>query len=670
LKVVFRVSADASKHAGSFRAVQKHVLELTGVQIDESGKDVSRLCFMSYDPQIYVNENARELAPLPELLKRKARVSNSTEGDSKPDKAQIREMLAVIPKPPDYYDWIEVIAAVGDALNDEDAIEVLNEWSAEEEPGEYATKLKQRLRHVRVGTLFHLAKKHEWTPAWQDPQPLPEDLPAVPAFDYQCLPETFAPWIKDISERMQCPPDFPAVGAMIALGSIIGRKIGIRPKRHDDWLELANLWGGIIGRPGLLKTPALQQALVHLRRLVHRAFEQYRNEIREYNASEMLRSQSKKIVEKEIKNLLQDGKQEEAREKAEEHLATENKKPICRRYEVNDSTIQKLGELLAENPIGLLLVRDELVGFVRSLDREDRAGERAAYLEMWDGKGELTYDRIERGTIRIPSNTLSILGSIQPDVLVSYVREAVRGGSGNDGLLQRMQLFVWPDVIEEWRNVDEWPDTLAKNQAFGVFEYLDKLEPEEVAANTDEKIAFLRFSEGAQACFDDWRAALEKKLRSGDEHPAFEAHLAKYRKLVPALALLIHLAERNTGPVFLDALHKALRWADYLEAHARRIYSAVLRSDTAAARELAKHLQRRDLPERFNLREIYRKGWADLNDKEDAEAATEILCDLCWIRPAKVARGQARPTSSGRKASPRFEVNPKILPADKTSTIG
>ena len=38
LKVIFRVSADASKHAGSFRAVQKHVLELTGVQIDKAAK--------------------------------------------------------------------------------------------------------------------------------------------------------------------------------------------------------------------------------------------------------------------------------------------------------------------------------------------------------------------------------------------------------------------------------------------------------------------------------------------------------------------------------------------------------------------------------------------------------------------------------------------------------
>ena len=294
----------------------------------------------------------------------------------------------------------------------------------------------------------------------------------------ECLPETLCPWIKDIAERMQCPPDFPAVGAMIALGSVLGRKIGIRPKRRDDWLEIANLWGCIIARPGLLKTPALQQALVLLRRLIAKAWERYEQELREHDISEILRVQRKKILEEDIRKDLKAKKEADAKGKVEKHLDAAHDKPVCRRYEVNDSTIPKLGELLAENPNGLLLVRDELSGLLRELDNEEHAGDRAKYLEMWDGKGELTYDRIGRGTVRVPSNTLSILGGIQPDVVTPYVREAVRGGTGNDGLLQRIQLFVWPDVSKEWRNVDEWPDTEAKNQAFAVFEYLDKLTPE------------------------------------------------------------------------------------------------------------------------------------------------------------------------------------------------
>src|SRR5204862_6306662 len=66
LKAVFRVAADVAKHAGSFRAVEKHVLELAGVQIDQSCKDTARLCFLSYDPELFYNPNTAEIDPLPE----------------------------------------------------------------------------------------------------------------------------------------------------------------------------------------------------------------------------------------------------------------------------------------------------------------------------------------------------------------------------------------------------------------------------------------------------------------------------------------------------------------------------------------------------------------------------------------------------------------------------
>jgi VirE-like protein/AAA domain-containing protein len=66
LKTVLRVPADATKHEASYRAVRKHILDLTGIQIDEKCKNVSRMCFLSYDPEIYVNPSAIEIEPLPE----------------------------------------------------------------------------------------------------------------------------------------------------------------------------------------------------------------------------------------------------------------------------------------------------------------------------------------------------------------------------------------------------------------------------------------------------------------------------------------------------------------------------------------------------------------------------------------------------------------------------
>ena len=50
----------------------------------------------------------------------------------------------------------------------------------------------------------------------------------------------------------------------------------------------------------------------------------------------------------------------------------------------------------------------------------------------------------------------------------------------------------------------------------------------------------------------------ERRIRSGKDHAAFESHLAKYRKLVPALALLIHLADAMGGR--LAKQHCSRRW--------------------------------------------------------------------------------------------------------------
>ena len=60
------------------------------------------------------------------------------------------------------------------------------------------------------------------------PEPLPA-LPAVLSFDYDYLPDGLRGFVSDISERMQCPPDFAAVGAFVMMATIIGRKVGIRP---------------------------------------------------------------------------------------------------------------------------------------------------------------------------------------------------------------------------------------------------------------------------------------------------------------------------------------------------------------------------------------------------------------------------------------------------------
>ena len=66
----------------------------------------------------------------------------------------------------------------------------------------------------------------------------------------------------------------------------------------------------------------------------------------------------------------------------------------------------------------------------------------------------------------------------------------------------------------------------------------------------------------------------ERRLRAADLSPALELHLAKYRKLVPTLALINHLVDEDSGPIGEAAIVRALAFSQYLETHARRAYGA------------------------------------------------------------------------------------------------
>jgi putative DNA primase/helicase len=456
---------------------------------------------------------------------------------------------------------------------------------------------------------------------------------------------------------MQCPPDYPAIATMIAAGSVVGRRVAIRPKRHDDWTVVANLWGAAIGRPGLMKTPAIQEPLRPLVRLEAEAKLAHEQRLKTHEAEARLASLEKKIREKDVEARLKAGGKPDRDTLVADLMAAgeEQQPPGRQRFIINDSTVEKLGEILRDNPNGVLHFRDELTGWLRSLEREGREGDRAFYLEAWNGSGRFTYDRIGRGTVDIEAACVSLLGGIQPGPLATYLGGVKTGGVADDGLLQRLQLLVWPDTPREWRLVDRRPDSEARERAFAVFKRLADIDPAKIGAQTadERELPFLRFDADAQAEFDTWRHGLEMRLRSGTVHPAFEAHLAKYRSLVPSIALICHLVNGAVGPVSLDACATAIAWAEYLESHAARIYGALLRSGDAAAGELAKHILAGDLGQVFTSREVQRHGWTGLTEREGVAEAIEILVELDWITE--------RTLRTGGRPKTEYVVNPKVM---------
>ncbi len=163
----------------------------------------------------------------------------------------------------------------------------------------------------------------------------------------------------------------------------------------------------------------------------------------------------------------------------------------------------------------------------------------------------------------------------------------------------------------------------------------------------------LRLDTTAHGLFLDWRTELERRLRSGDLDPALESHLAKYRKLVPSLALISHLADGCEGPVSEAAMLRSLSLAEYLETHAVRAYGVGLEAEVAAAKAILTHIRKGDIEDGFRARDIHRRGWSKLTDRGQVQAGLDLLCDLDWLR-AEDNKGTA-----GGRPTTRYRINPR-----------
>jgi hypothetical protein len=383
----------------------------------------------------------------------------------------------------------------------------------------------------------------------------------VDAFDFELLPRALQPWAKDIQYRLQCPADYVGVGIMIGLATAVGNKVTIQPKANDhSWKVVPNLWGLLIGSPSSMKSPAMDASLKHINKM--------------------------------------------------EEMIRQNTDPLAqRRLIVRDATIEKVQILQGLNPTGLLYVQDEISALFRKFEQPSSM-DRQYLLEAFNGNSSYTVDRVSRGSVFIEKNTLSLVGTIQPDVLQSIFMSQ---NSSNDGFMQRLQLAVWPDSLEQ-EYVDTLPNEEYEQTAWATFTDLYQ---------TNERT--LKFCEQAQKVFIDWYKQTIKNIADLIQNEQLELanHVTKYRKMVPALALLIELAENvDASYIAEDSIIRAVLWANYLITHAKRIYGVQDKVALISQRILDK---KQRLKEDFSPSEITQNSWSGLVKTDDIKLGIELL---------------------------------------------
>jgi len=325
-------------------------------------------------------------------------------------------------------------------------------------------------------------------------------------------------------------------------------------------------------------------------------------------------------------------------------------RPTQKSIMADDITVEALATCLEGNPYGVLIAKDEILNLVKAWEQPAKAADRTFYMKGWGGQTPHMVRRQTRTSQLIPAVCISMYGTIQPGPLAAYIHAAASGGEGADGLLERFQLMTAPEPVA-WVGVPEGePNGAALEEYAALIPALWALEPAQIGAlepTEDGKPHRLIFDTEAQQRFTLWRDDLERRVRDTDLSSIMKSVLAKQRGLIPRLAALIHLSSGGVNPVQLPALTLAMAWGQFLEAHARYLFSSVRDSDSKAARVLAEHITAEKLGQTFKRRDLQLKTWAGLDSPKTIDGALSRLMEAHWIR-----------LTADTKA---YEVHPRVL---------
>jgi putative DNA primase/helicase len=479
-----------------------------------------------------------------------------------------------------------------------------------------------------------------------NPKPLDLVLKPIEEIDTDCLPKLLVDWLRPASAVIGCPFDFLVLSAITAAATLVGSRLRVKPLQFSDWFVVPNLYAGLVGLPSTKKTPALDETrkpILELQAKARKEFESLKNDY----------AIEKRLYEKLCDNTYKSFKGSNSSAlKLQLSAHTKPEEPKLKRFETNDVTASKLIQLLADNPNGFLLFRDELTGWLKSLEAEYDKSARAFILELW--KGAIAYElaRVDGREIQLESGTLSIVGGIQPSKLQRYVSEAY-SFDNSDGFLQRF-LFAYPDAYKQAQKPTA-SDYDAMRAGFTevnrVFQKLAKYDFHgKVVGYNGDVFHAVKFSPAAQIVIDQWKDEIDaeaQKLEIEDE--AFSSFLIKLPKNCFAIALIFHCLENIDQSDFPDEISdvtalKAISYTEVLISHARRVFALGENQIFALAQTVIGKLKKGELKQGFTAREFARKQWSGLKTLDTVKDVLGLLIDYGYLKE-DLQQGNGRPTA-------------------------
>lgn len=240
-------------------------------------------------------------------------------------------------------------------------------------------------------------------------------IPIIP-FPLQVFPAQFQKFIKEVSVSIHVNTTMVACAVLPIISSAIGNTVRISPK--EDWLEPIFIWLIIIEKTGRGKSPLMRILTKHVKRLQSISEKEYREKMNAYDIEMKVRKGKNKdeLIKTSIDGIIADSAE----------------MPKRRHYFVQNFTVEALADVFDDDSRGTMICRDELAGYILSLNQyKNKGDDREQILELWDA-AEWKNDR-KKEKKYLHNTGIGLIGGIQTEKL----SEIFTKESFCDGLLPR-----------------------------------------------------------------------------------------------------------------------------------------------------------------------------------------------------------------------------------------
>lgn len=469
------------------------------------------------------------------------------------------------------------------------------------------------------------------------------------SFPVEVLPEPLQSFIVSGADSLGCDQAFLVLPMLSALAAAIGgtRRIQL----NEDWSEPSILWTAVVAESGTAKSPAFRLVTAPIHEIQNDAMRENENKAKQHVVALLHHKKTLTAWQKD-KGSAGDP-------------PVEPEPPVSVRFLVSDTTIEAMSGILLENPRGVLLVSDELSGWL-DFDRYSRGrggGDRAHWLSMFDG-GPLVVDRKTSfpKTIFVPAGVVSVTGGIQPGVLARVVRQEDR----DSGLLARVLVCAPPRRPKRWSE-KRLPWHLKDNMA-KVFRRLRSLDFD--TSTGDHLAHVVKLTPEAESAWIKFvnEHGQEQFELTGDLASAF----AKLEAAAARMALVIHLVRwAADDPTISDAngvdetsISAGVALSRWFGKEARRVYAVLKETgDEHDRRQLVELIDR--IGGNVTVRDLMRGSRAYRGCAEEAESVLNELVnlDICTV--------ETKPTTdAGGRPVKRYILCRSKGAGDKTPTEG